>query len=98
VNSPVIVHDRRRDLELRDAFNEVYARIEVFFDPTCTWSGPPLTRWVNRVVHESYPHLDAMQVQALVAAAQRVYRTRHARGALARAVMPAVADPVNEPA
>ncbi|MDZ7590797.1 MAG: hypothetical protein U5L05_08920 [Rubrivivax sp.] len=98
MNSPIIVHDRRRDLELRAVFNEVYARIEGFFDPTLTWGGPPLTMWVYRVVQESYPQLDAAQVQALVAAAQRVYRTRHARGAPACAARPTVADPVHEPA
>jgi hypothetical protein len=98
VNSPVIVHDRRRDLELRAVVNEVYARIEGLFDPTRTWGGPPLTMWVYRVVQESYPQLDATQVQALVAAAQRVYRTRHARGTPACTTGPTVADPVHEPA
>jgi hypothetical protein len=98
MNSPVIVHDRRRDLELRAAFSEVYARIEGLFDPARTWGGPPLTIWVYRVVQESHPQLDATQVQALVAAAQRVYRTRHAHGAPACAARPTVADPVHEPA
>jgi hypothetical protein len=98
VSSPVIVHDRRRDLELREVFDEVYARVEGFFDPSRTWGGSPLMHWVYRVVRESYPHLDATQVQALGAALHRVYRARHALSARSHAVTPAVADPVNEPA
>jgi hypothetical protein len=98
VSSPVIVHDRRRDLELREVFDEVYARVECFFDPARTWGGPPLMHWVYRVVRESYPHLDATQVHALGAAMHRVYRARHERGAQAHAVTPTVADSVNEPA
>ena len=83
MSSPVIVHDRRRDLELREVFDEVYARVEGLFDPSRTWGGPPLMHWVYRVVRESYPHLDAMQVQTLVAAMHRVYRARHEHGARA---------------
>jgi len=98
VKLPVIVHDRRRDLELRAVFDEVYARVEGFFDPSRTWGGPPLMHWVYRVVRESYPHLDATQVQALGAALHRVYRARHECSTRAHAVPPAVADPVNEPA
>lgn len=98
MNSPVIAHDRRRDLELREVFDEVYARVEGLFDPSRTWGGPPLMHWVYRVVRESYPHLDATQVQALVAAMHRVYCARHERGARAHAGAPAAADAVNEPA
>lgn len=68
------------------------------FDPSLTWGGPPLMRWVYRVVRESYPQLDATQVQALGAALHRVYLARHKHGARALAVTPAVADSVNEPA
>jgi hypothetical protein len=97
VNPPAIVQDRRRDLQLRAVFDEVYARVEGFFDPARTWGGPPLTQWVHRVVSESYPQLDATQVQALAQAAHRVYRARHSSGARVRAVAPALADPVREP-
>jgi hypothetical protein len=96
LDSTFIVHERRRDLELRAVFDEVYARVEGFFDPAHTWGGAPLTLWVYRVVRESYPHLDHTQVHTLVAATQRVYRARHAPGAQTRAVAPAAADPANE--
>lgn len=96
MNSPVIVHERRRDLELRAVFDEVYARVESFFDPSHTWGGAPLTLWVYRVVRESYPQLDQAQVHTLVAAAQRVYRARHAPGAPAHAIAPAAPATVNE--
>lgn len=98
MSSRVIVHDRRRDLELRRVFDEVYPRAEGFFDPSRTWGGPPLMHWVYRIVRESYPHLDATQVQTLGAALHRVYRARHAHGDGAHAVRPAGADVVNEPA
>ena len=98
MSSHAIVHDRRRDLELREVFDAVYVRVEGLFDPSRTWGGPPLMHWVHRVVRESHPHLDATQVQALVAAMHRVYRTRHERRARAHAVTPAAADTVYEPA
>lgn len=81
MTSPDVGHERRRDLELRAVFDEVYARIEGFFDPRQTWGGAPLTMWVYRVLRESYPQLSHSQVHALVAATQRVYRARHVTGA-----------------
>jgi hypothetical protein len=92
LSSPVIVHDRRRDLALRAVFDEVYPRVEGFFDPSRTWGGPPLMHWVYRIVRESHPQLDATQVQTLGAALHRVYRARHAHGGAAQAVTPADAD------
>ena len=56
MSSPVIAHDRRRDLELREVFDAVYLRVEGLFDPSRTWGGPPLMHWVHRVVRESHPH------------------------------------------
>lgn len=88
VNLPEQGHERRRDLELRAIFDDVYARVEGFLDPARNWGGQPLTMWVYRVVRESYPHLDAAQTQALVTAAQRVYRARRARTAQGQALTP----------
>jgi hypothetical protein len=81
VNPPFIGAERRRDPELRVVFDEVYARVAPFFDPAKTWGGSALTLLVYRVVRESHPHLDAMQVHVLVAAMQRVQLRRHAHGA-----------------
>jgi hypothetical protein len=94
LNPPVIGAERRRDLELRVVFDEVYARVEPFFDPTKTWGGSALTMLVYRIVRESYPHLDAMQVHVLVAAMQRVQLRQHAHGARP----PARAAEATEPA
>lgn len=96
MSSPVIVQDRRSDLALREVFKDVYARAEGFFDPACTWGGPPLTQWAYRVVRASHPQLEAPQVQALVVAMERVYRARHGHGARAT-VAPAVGAAVDEP-
>lgn len=95
---PATIDARPRHLESRKMFGEAYARVEYLFDPSLTWGGPPLMQWAYQVVHESFPHLDASQVQTLVAAMHRVYRVRRGHGARAHAVTPAVADPVNEPA
>lgn len=73
--------ERRRDLELRAVFDEVYARVEPFFDTSQTWGGSALTMLVYRVVRQSHPDLEALKVQTLVAAMQRVYRNRHSSGA-----------------
>jgi len=92
VNTPAPVPERRRDAELRALFNEVLARVETFVDPARTWGRQPLTMWVYRVVRESCPHLDAVQVQALVTATQRVYHARQARRAGARVPVPVPVD------
>lgn len=79
MNPPVIAVERRRDPELRAVFDEVYARVESFYDPAQAWGGSALTMLVYRVIRASHPQLDAMQAQTLVTAMQRVYRARHAR-------------------
>lgn len=94
MNLPVNRTERRRDLELRVVFEEVYARVEPFFDPSQAWGGSALTMLVYRVVRESYPHMDAMQAQILVATMQRVRLRRQSHGALPQAL---VAE-ANEPA
>lgn len=83
MTSPLIVEDRRRDLELRQVFDEVDARVQGIFDPSGTLDGPPLMHWAYRAVRESYPQLDATQVQVLMAALHRVYQARHERHARA---------------
>jgi hypothetical protein len=92
VNLPVVAVERRRDLELRAAFDAVYARVECFFDTSQTWGGSALTMLVYRVVRESQPQLDAMQVHTLVAAMQRVHGARRTHGTKA----PAFAEEANE--
>jgi hypothetical protein len=93
MNPPVIDTERRHDLELRAAFDEVYARIEPFFDTSQTWGGSALTLLVYRVVRQSHPHLDALQVRTLVTAMQRVYRGRQASGTSRRSVAAEVDEP-----
>jgi hypothetical protein len=92
VNLPVVGAERRRDLVLRAAFDEVYSRVECFFEPSHTWGGSALTMLVYRVVRESQPQLDAMQVHTLIAAMQRVHGARRTHGGR----MPAIATEANE--
>jgi hypothetical protein len=94
VTLPAIGAERRRDLELRAVFDEVYARVESFFDTSQSWGGSELTLLVYRVVRQSHPQLDALQVQTLVTAMQRVYRGRHSSGTQRRPF----AAPADEPA
>ena len=85
---PVNAVERRSNPELRSVFDEVYARVEPFFDTSRTWGGAALTMLVYRVVRESHPHLDAVQAQTLVSAMKRVHRARHAGGARAQHTRP----------
>lgn len=68
--------ERRQNLALRAALDDLYPRLEAFFDVSSTWGGSSLTILVYRVVRESCPHLSPDEAMVLVTAAQRVHRTR----------------------
>lgn len=94
LDAPAVTVERRRDVELRVVFDEVYPRLESMYDTSRTWGGSVLTTLAYRVVRESYPQLDALRVQTLVTAMLRVHRERRARGAR----MQHAAVPAREPA
>ncbi len=98
MNSPLIVHDRRSDLELREAFDAVYDRVGAFFDPSRNWGGTPMLHGVHRVVRESCPHLSATQVQVLVAALHRAHVAQRARVATSNAGAPLAIELAGSPA
>ncbi len=76
-----VIAERRRNLKLRELFEEAYARIEPFLDRKHTWGGLQLTHLALRTLREAYPELDPVEVHQLVLAAIRVYRDRHPDGA-----------------
>lgn len=85
---PVNGADRRCDLELRVVFDEVHARVMSCYDASQSWGGSSLKLLVYRIVRESYPQLDTLQVQSLVGAMERLARMRRGRGVSRRPVAP----------
>jgi hypothetical protein len=71
--------ERRHHHHLRAIFDDAYARIEPFLDPTQTWGGVPLMGLAYRELREAYPDLSAAEAHILVVAIVRVYRMSHGR-------------------
>lgn len=65
--------ERRRDLELREIFDEAYDVLEPFFSPDNRWNGHTHEHLAFRALHERFPRLTAAQVLTLVTAAKRVF-------------------------
>ena len=72
--------ERRRNLRLRATFDAAFAMIEPFFDPANAWNGQQLEHLAYRVIRERLPQLPPSDVQAIVTAATRIYRSRHQVG------------------
>lgn len=70
--------ERRLRPQLRMIFERAYELVYPFFDPQNTWAGHTLEHLAFRNLRESFPQLDAQEVEEIVAAAQQVYVTRHA--------------------
>jgi hypothetical protein len=95
LESTAFVAERRRELDLRVAFDEVFSRVESLYDTSRTWGGAELTTLAYRVLRESYPQLDAQRVQTLVVAMRRVHRQRRAQGVRGQSTnLPATAQVV----
>jgi hypothetical protein len=54
--------------------------IEPFFDPANAWNGQQLEHLAYRLIRENLPQLPPADVQAIVTAATRIYRSRHPAG------------------
>ena len=72
--------ERRKNLALREAVDQAYPIIEPFFDPANAWNGQQLEHLAYRVIRERLPQLPPADVQAIVTAATRIYRSRHPAG------------------
>ncbi|MFW5395780.1 MAG: hypothetical protein XXXNARYT_001508 [Candidatus Accumulibacter regalis] len=69
--------ERRRQLDLRTAFDVAFVMIEPFFDPQQGWAGQSLELLAYRVLRENFPALSSDEVHTLVVAAHRVYIERY---------------------
>ena len=72
--------ERRKNLVLREAVDQAYRLIEPFFDPANAWNGQQLEHLAYRLIRENLPQLPPADVQAIVTAATRIYRSRHPAG------------------
>lgn len=67
--------ERRRDVEIREIFNEAYGVLEPFFNPDNQWSGRSHEHLAYRALHERFPKLSGDQIFTIVDAAKRVFST-----------------------
>ena len=74
MNTPV---ERRTNLSLRELVDKAYVLIEPFFDPANAWNGQTLEHLAYRVVREQLPTIPPQDVQIIVSAATRIYRSKH---------------------
>lgn len=74
MNPPV---ERRTNLSLRELVDKAYVLIEPFFDPANAWNGQTLEHLAYRVVREQLPTIPPQDVQIIVSAATRIYRSKH---------------------
>ena len=69
--------ERRKNLALREAVDQAYRLIEPFFDPANAWNGQSLEHLAYRLVRENLPDIAPQDVQVIVSAATRIYRSKH---------------------
>jgi len=69
--------ERRKNLSLRALVDQAYLLIEPFFDPANAWNGQTLEHLAYRVVREHLPTIPPHDVQVVVSAATRIYRSKH---------------------
>jgi hypothetical protein len=74
MNTPT---ERRKNLSLRELVDQAYLLIEPFFDPVNAWNGQTLEHLAYRVVREHLPTIPPQDVQVVVSAATRIYRSKH---------------------
>jgi hypothetical protein len=65
--------ERRRDVALREIFDEAYDVLEPFFVPGNEWIGHTHEHLAYRALHERFPGLTGPQMLTLVTAAKRVF-------------------------
>ncbi|WP_374502127.1 hypothetical protein [Zoogloea sp.] len=68
--------ERRKNLSLRELVDKAYVIIEPFFDPANAWNGQSLEHLAYRVVREQLPDIAPQDVQVIVSASTRIYRSK----------------------
>ena len=70
------IDDKRRQLELREVFDDAYTLIEPFLDPANSWGGKTLEHLAFRVMREHFPQVSGDEIYVFIEAAKRVYAER----------------------
>ncbi len=68
--------ERRKNHSLRELVDQAYLLVEPFFDPANAWNGQTLEHLAYRVVREHLPAIPPQDVQVIVSAATRIYRSK----------------------
>ena len=71
--------ERRKNPGNRDVFEKTYDRVEPFLDPDNSWAGQPLEQHAYNVLKEKFPNMTEEELNAHLAAAQRVFKERSAK-------------------
>lgn len=66
--------DRRKQINLRDIFDNVVQRVAPYFQHEKGLNGQSTDYWAARAIREAYPDISSQQVQTLTAAAARYFR------------------------
>ncbi len=70
------IPERRKNLSLRELVDKAYLIIEPFFDPANAWNGQSLEHLAYHVVREQLPDIAPQDVQVIVSASTRIYRSK----------------------
>ena len=66
--------DRRRQIDLREIFDNVVQRVAPYFQHEKGLNGQATDYWAARAIREAYPDISSQQVQTLTVAAARYFR------------------------
>lgn len=71
------IPERRKNLELREKFEEAYDILEPFYAEENRWNGQPLDQFAYHRLRDAMPQLSAEECFILVVAARRVFGERN---------------------
>ncbi len=66
--------ERRKQLNLRDIFDDVVRLVEPYFQHGAGLNGRPTDYWASKAIRDAYSDLSSQEVQILTAAAARYCR------------------------
>jgi hypothetical protein len=66
--------ERRKQLNLRDIFDDVVRLVEPYFQHATGLNGHPTDYWAAKAIRDAYVDLSSQEVQILTAAAARYCR------------------------
>lgn len=66
--------ERRKQINLRDIFDDVVRLVEPYFQHGTGLNGRPTDYWASRAIRDAYADLSSQEVQILTSAAARYCR------------------------